>query len=256
MLEIICSGSERVVRDYKERMRTPPDYNKETTLINLFTGEFFKKEISNDDIISENGTDYRTSDKFSEMLKRHEFKDAVQDIIDFGKNNLKKNQNGEHILPGTDLILFKKYTYTDVCRIMNWGKDINALNIGGYKYDEKTKTFPIFINYEKGEDVVKSQRYEDRFLSPTVFLDAPKSTDPKDGKNMLRLKDSEKLNIALYLFVRKNKEDEGNKEFYFLGRVRFDEFIDHDDKKFMIRLNLDTPVRHDLYEYLTSQDEK
>jgi len=250
LLEIICSGSKNVMDEYKQRLGVKLDENKGITLINLFNGAFFEGEIQRDAMISQEGQHCRISENFSEMLKRQEFKDAIQDMIDFGKINFQKYR--EEIVPGTDLVLFKKYTYTDVCRLLNWGKNINAQNIGGYKYDDKTKTFPIFINYEKGEEVVESQRYEDHFISQTIFMEAPKSTDPKDGKNMTRMKNSERESIAIYLFVRKNKDDEGSKEFYFLGRVRFEDFVDMKGKKYMMRLRLDNAVRHDIYDYITS----
>lgn len=30
--------------------------------------------------------------------------------------------------------------------MLNWNNNIVALNIGVYKYDENTNTFPVFIN--------------------------------------------------------------------------------------------------------------
>ena len=35
--------------------------------------------------------------------------------------------------------LYQKYTYEDVCQLMEWETSIVPLNIGGYKYDEATK---------------------------------------------------------------------------------------------------------------------
>ena len=49
----------------------------------------------------------------------------------------------------TDLVLYQKYTYEDVCRLLNWENNEVPLNIGGYKFDKKTKTFPVFINYDR-----------------------------------------------------------------------------------------------------------
>ena len=45
------------------------------------------------------------------------------------------------------MVLYQKYTYEDVCRLLNWAQNEVPLNIGGYKFDKKTKTFPVFINY-------------------------------------------------------------------------------------------------------------
>lgn len=43
----------------------------------------------------------------------------------------------------TSLCLYEKYSYEDVCRLLNWPKNPPAQNIGGYKYDETTKTLPV-----------------------------------------------------------------------------------------------------------------
>ena len=38
------------------------------------------------------------------------------------------------------------------------------LNIGGYKFDKKTKTFPVFINYDKSEISVTLLNDERSFI--------------------------------------------------------------------------------------------
>ena len=38
----------------------------------------------------------------------------------------------------TNFELYKKYNYEDVCRLLNWEKNLNGGVIGGYKYDEYT----------------------------------------------------------------------------------------------------------------------
>ena len=35
----------------------------------------------------------------------------------------------------------------------------NGQNIGGYKYDAKTNTYPVFINYDKDPDISESIKY-------------------------------------------------------------------------------------------------
>lgn len=45
--------------------------------------------------------------------------------------------------------------------MLNWEQNEVPLNIGGYKYDKKTKTFPVFINYDKSEDISDTTKYED-----------------------------------------------------------------------------------------------
>ena len=38
-------------------------------------------------------------------------------------------------------VLYQKYTYEDVCRLLNWEINEVPLNIGGYKYDKKRRHF-------------------------------------------------------------------------------------------------------------------
>ena len=87
------------------------------------------------------------------VLKKlhYDFKDQVLDLIELG---LYKNQKyfGNRYLD-TTLQLYSKYTYDDVCRLLNWEKSEVPLNIGGYKFDGTTKTYPVFINYNKSEDI-------------------------------------------------------------------------------------------------------
>ncbi len=59
------------------------------------------------------------------------------------------------------------------------------------------------------------------------------------------------------LFVRKNKDDKGSKEFYYLGRIKTSgepkEVFRESSEDNVVELiyQLDTPVREDLYDYIT-----
>ena len=64
-----------------------------------------------------------------------------------------------------------KYTYEEVCRLLGWETNVNAQNIGGYRYDKATNTFAVFINYDKDPAISDTIKYEDRFTSPR-FLTA------------------------------------------------------------------------------------
>ena len=135
--------------------------------------------------------------------------------------------------------------------MLNWGRYVVAQNVGGYKFDEKTNTFPIFINYNKGEDVVESQKYEDKFESRSSLIGVSKSTEDAKSKNMQRVADSEKNGTVIHLFVRKNKDDRNALEFYYLGTMQFDRFV-KTDKPCKIRYRLMSEIRADLYEYLVN----
>lgn len=88
------------------------------------------------------------------------FRQMILELLDFGIEQWKEKYG--QIYRDTNFTLYQKYTYEDVCRLLNWNKNLNAQNIGGYYYDSDTKTLPVFINYHKAEDAIA---YEDRFVS-------------------------------------------------------------------------------------------
>lgn len=182
------------------------------------------------------------------------FKETIEEVIQFGLNRYQSQYSDSY--KDTDFVLYEKYTYEDVQRLLGWSRNMNAQNIGGYFYDKETKTLPVFINYEKAEDAIA---YEDRFISPTELIALskhPRSKDSPDADHMFKRTEADKDN-RIYLFVRKNKDDNEAKEFYFLGemvaRGEPEEVTmpASNDKAFEVHYVLDVPVRHDIYEYIT-----
>ena len=141
---------------------------------------------------------------------------------------------------------------------LNWERNEVPLNIGGYKYDKKTKTFPVFINYDKQEDISDTTKYEDHFTSYNRLIAISKSgrsIESEDVQNFLKAKER---GIDVQLFVRKNKDDKISKEFYYLGRMMptgvAKEFIMPNTNKTAVEIEwaLDTPVREDIYKYIVN----
>lgn len=153
--------------------------------------------------------------------------------------------------------LYQKYSYEDVCRLLEWEKNEVSLNIGGYKYDERSKTFPVFINYHKDEDIQSSIKYEDRFESPEKLIALSKSKRTIESNDMQTIMHSEELNVDIELFVRKNKDDNASKEFYYLGKIhpagKLEQKTMADTGHSVVEIpyQLERAVREDLYEYIT-----
>lgn len=158
----------------------------------------------------------------------------------------------------TDLVLYQKYTYEDVCRLLNWERNEVPLNIGGYKYDKKTKTFPVFINYDKQENISDTTKYEDHFTSYNRLIAISKSGRSIESEDVQNFLNAKERGIDVQLFVRKNKDDKISKEFYYLGRMIstgfVKEFIMPNTDKTAVEIEwaLDTPVREDIYEYIVN----
>lgn len=215
-------------------------------LINVLDGSFY----SNDVVLTESRDGkYQTSNRFRSMLDDAAFSNHVRQIIELGRSNWTDSFSDAY--EGTDFVLNMRYTYEDVCRFLNWPKNINAQNLGGYFYHKETKTFPVFINYVKGEDVVESQKYEDRFENRNTLIALSKSNENRDSSRMKVVENSSRDGISIHLFVRKNKNDKGSKEFYYLGKMNFVRFRDN-GKPVQIEYRLKSEVRSDLYDYFNS----
>lgn len=226
-------------------------------LTNEFPKEEERKKYQNCILIKKSSFGYQINDPFRSMLLANpEFAKIVDELIEYGIENYMENYS--HSYRDTNFQLYQKYTYEDVCRLLNWQRNMNAQNIGGYFYDAETKTLPVFINYDKAEDAIA---YEDRFVTQDRLIALskhPRKVNSSDADHFFKRTESDKENQIL-LFVRKNKDDKEAKEFYFLGEVFAQgqpipiKMQKTGDDAFEINYKLDVPVRDDIYEYITSE---
>ena len=178
-------------------------------------------------------------------------------MVEFGISRYERDFSNRY--KNTDLVLYQKYTYEDVCRILNWENNEVPLNIGGYKYDKKTKTFPVFINYDKADDISDTTKYEDHFTSSSSLIAISKSGRTVASEDVQNFLHARERGIQVHLFVRKNKDDKISKEFYYLGNMqatgRTEEFVMPNTDKTAVEIEwmLDVPVREDLYEYIVNE---
>lgn len=225
-------------------------------LKNEFPKEEERRKYADCDLVEKN-TDgsYSLSSKFQKALLNKNFKQMILELLNFGIEQWKEKYG--QIYRDTNFTLYQKYTYEDVCRLLNWNKNLNAQNIGGYYYDSDTKTLPVFINYHKAEDAIA---YEDRFVSEGHLIALskhPRKITSSDAVHIYKQSEEDKNN-RIFLFVRKNKDDNEAKEFYFLGEIfaegnpRQIYMEKTKDNAFEIDYRLDVPVRSDIYDYIVS----
>jgi superfamily II DNA or RNA helicase/HKD family nuclease len=198
--------------------------------------------------------DQRPAASFYEQLKDDRFKTALMELVDYG---LYRNDKyyGKHYQKSS-FSLYQKYSYEDVCRLLEWEKNEVSLNIGGYKYDEKSATYPVFINYHKSDEIESSINYEDRFIAPSSLIAISKSGRSIESNDVQVALNAQQLGVDMELFVRKNKDDKTSKEFYYLGKMfptgEATEIVmtEANKKAVEIHYQLDVPVREDIYAYL------
>ena len=242
---------------YHKNLNSLTEESMVRNLTNEFPKEEERKKYKDCVLIKKDSEGYKLEDKFEKMLQENpEFSRMVDNLIQYGIENYRENYSDSY--KDTDFQLYQKYTYEDVCRLLNWQRNMNAQNIGGYFYDARTKTLPVFINYDKAEDAIA---YEDRFVTRENLIALskhPRKVTSSDADHFFKRTESDKENKIL-LFVRKNKDDKEAKEFYFLGEVFAQgepipiKMEKTGDDAFEIDYKLDVPVREDIYEYIVSE---
>lgn len=216
---------------------------------NFITGS--AKETYQDAVIVDK--DFNISQTFLKSLQNPDFKNQVLEVVDYAIDLYKTEYSQKYA--NTDLCLYKKYTYEDVCRLLNWDKGMVALNIGGYYYDKRTNTLPVFINYDKEEHISETIKYEDHFINPEIIVAMSKNNRRIGDKSMEMFTKAQERNTQIHLFVRKNKEDKGSKEFYYLGLIHIVDI----EQEYMIgkpickiTYQLDKAVKRDIYDFIVN----
>ena len=67
----------------------------------------------------------------------------VLELLDFGIEQWKEKY--KEIYKDTNFTLYQKYTYEDVCRLLNWNKNLNAQNIGAIIMTATQKRFRYLL---------------------------------------------------------------------------------------------------------------
>lgn len=257
---LVVGGEDVNDKKLEERYDSAELKRAQRAAARLLSGEF-----SNDKgfvaLLDSRSGDLRPTAEFASALEGAEFKRQILEVIQFGL--MRHEQNYSIPYRDTSLVLNAKYTYEEVCYLLNWEKNVNGQNIGGYKFDRFTNTFPVFINYEKDPDISESTKYEDRFISDREIIAISKQPRYLDSPEIVRLKECPGNGVRIFLFVRKNKNDgDGSKEFYFLGEMRptgtFEKIVmpGANTPAVEITYELLDPVRHDLFDYLTNGIER
>lgn len=257
-LKLLLKNTSHLLMDIEQILTTK--YHQEFTeqikvslirnLTNLFTISNEQAKFSNCIFIKENDNDYIISDIFKSALQDEKFYFQINEILDFALQRYQKYY--QHKYKNTNLVLYQKYTYEEVCYLLNWPQKINPNAMAGYFYEKTTHTMPVFINYIAPDK--KRVDYTNEFLSNTLITAYSKSNRKLDSSDAKHIYNANEEQNKLYLFVRKPSEDKEAKEFYFLGKITAQGKPEFAPKYngFKILYKLDTPVRADIFDYLTT----
>ena len=257
-LKLLLKNTSHLLTDIEQILTTK--YHQEFTeqikvslirnLTNLFTISNEQAKFSNCIFIKENDNDYIINDIFKSALQDEKFYFQINEILDFALERYQKYYQNKY--KNTNLVLYQKYTYEEVCYLLNWPQKINPNAMAGYFYEKTTHTMPVFINYIAPDK--KRVDYTNEFLSNTLITAYSKSNRKLDSSDAKHIYNANEEQNKLYLFVRKPSEDKEAKEFYFLGEIIAQGNPEFAPKYngFKILYKLDTPVRADIFDYLTT----
>ena len=158
-------------------------------------------------VIIEEGWISRHSD-FSLLLKNDTFRQFLRDTVAYSIHKFTSKYSTKAFTGG--FILYEKYSRKDVCRILNWDKDLSSTVYGYKTYKNST---PCFVTYHKSEDINDTIKFKDEFITPSEF--AWEST----GNRKISSPDVQKLinSNRILLFIK--KEDAEGTDFYYMGDV-------------------------------------
>ena len=149
--------------------------------------------------------------------------------------------------------LYEKYSREDVLRLLNWERFMNGQNIGGYKI--KYDTCPIFVTYNKAEDISETINYEDHFISKDTFNWMSRNNRKTSSPELEPLINYNGVNTQL--FIQKSN-DEGI-EFYYIGKLTpitykqvYRNINGKDQPIVNFKFKIENEVKDELYSYFVN----
>lgn len=215
---------------------------------NVKQGKTTKKEqYGNYPLIEKRDNQYHLSKPLRQALTNNQqFKILFEDVIKTGLELSKEYDSQEQFT------LYQQYDRKDVCRLLNWPKDVSA-PMYGYRVGEKET--PIFITYQKDSKKKRNARYQNTLEnghSLRWYTRTPRHLDSDEVKRLIHTR-----NMKLHLFVKQS--DAAGKDFYYLGTADIQKDSIKEEKiglkqKNAVGMNLvlNHPLKQSIYNLLFS----
>jgi superfamily II DNA or RNA helicase len=191
---------------------------------------------------------FKFHNEFIKILSDETFKKFLQDSVNYSIYTFNINFSKDYYRDG--LLLFNKYSRKDVCRLLNWENDISSTVYG---YRTKNEITPCFVTYHKSDDIDDTIKYNDYFVSPSVFAWESRSNRKLSSDEIKNVINSKRI----LLFVK--KEDAEGTDFYFMGdasiikdSIQQAEMPNSGKPVVHFKFQLEQPVKDDLYNYITA----
>jgi superfamily II DNA or RNA helicase/SOS-response transcriptional repressor LexA len=199
-------------------------------------------------IICKNEHSFLFQKEFIETLSNPIFKSFLLDSINYSIVTFEKLYKKEYYKNG--LILYNKYSRKDVCRLLNWKKDVSS-TVYGYRTNDGAT--PCFVTYHKSDEIDSTINYNDYFVNPSTFAWESRSNRKLESTEIKGVINSNRI----LLFVK--KEDGEGTDFYFMGDVSI--IPDSIEQSYMpdsklpvvhFKFQMKDPVIDSIYQYITT----
>ncbi|RMC57409.1 DUF3427 domain-containing protein [Lactobacillus sp. ESL0261] len=189
--------------------------------------------------------DYSLAPILALSLNQNEtFRKLFRDVI---KTGLALNQDYDNHKQFT---LYQQYDRKDVCRLLNWPKDVSA-PMYGYRVDENET--PIFITYQKDSTKKRNALYHNTLEDGRCLRWYTRSPRHLESDEVQRLLNTPQMKLLLFV----KKSDAIGKQFYYLGQVDIQKDTVKEEllgpkKKAAVGMNLllEKPLSTKMYELL------
>jgi superfamily II DNA or RNA helicase/HKD family nuclease/SOS-response transcriptional repressor LexA len=223
---------------------TPSQATIDSCVINI-NFSFIRK---NEKIIFVKDSSFHFCKEFMDTLSNPTFKDFLLDSVNYSIVTFENSYKKEYYENG--LILYNKYSRKDVCRLLNWEKDVSS-TVYGYRTNDGAT--PCFVTYHKSDDIESTIKYNDHFINQSTFAWESRSNRRLDSGEIKGVINSNRI----LLFIK--KEDGEGTDFYFMGDVSIiNDSIQQSympDSKIPVvhfKFHLKKPVIESLYQYITT----
>lgn len=170
-----------------------------------------KKLYGNQAVVTQTAAGFTWTKPMATALREHDwFRDLVTDAVITGLQLIQKTDFRTVFIRG------RKYTRKDVCRLLNWPKDISA-PLYGYRVVEGV--CPIFITVKKTTGH-RSARYKNSLRSGDRlrwYTRSPRTLKSPEVRELLAGVSAGHQQVKMLLFA---KRDDGRKAFTYLGEVK------------------------------------
>ena len=260
LLKLLCQKEIIPVEDFSNELSSYGVKLNEKDLngiLNLLSPEFYtqndRKKYGEITYVKldDKKKNFERTGEFSILIKNKVYQQELLDVLNYAikRATLKESE----IQFDDNLVLYRKYSRKDVCKLLNWKSDCSS-TVYGYKTETSTEeyTCPIFVTYNKKDDISDSTKYEDVFIDNTRFSWMSRSRRTSKSDEVAALINQPKNNIKIMLFVKKD-DAEGN-DFYYLGKMKYNSFEDTKmacgDSVVNIQFDMEKPIPNHLYNYL------